>query len=230
MSKHIPLGFTQQQWDAIVGDLNHNPSTINDYRKVLNLLQKYKDGSYKITTLTKQQAKDYFDYLDEKEEAGILSKNTVHRYKATLRSLGSRIENHPNLFSNFVNPFSRLMKNEKRNRTSYHEKSFVNPEIIKRIRSHISELTHEETLLIRFLIDVGLTPKQIEEIKVSDFKKNEDELTLFVHPIQFTKRKEDTLDYNSSLPIEEVHKSINGNTTWKYYPSFTFFSNFSDFF
>ena len=228
MSKPIPLGFTQQQWETIVGDLSNNTSTINDYRKVLNLLQKYKDGSYQITTLTKPQAIEYFNYLDEKEESGALSKNTVHRYKATLRSLGSRIENHPEVFPNYKNPFSRLMKNEKRNRTTYQEKAFVDPSVIKYIRSHLSELTHEEELLIHFLIDVGFSPKQIEEIKVCDFKQNEDQLTLSMHPTQFTERKDDTLMHDVSLPLEEIRKSVNGNTTWKYYSSFTFFSSFTE--
>ena len=43
---------------TIIDDLGSNSSTANDYRKVLNLLQNYKNGEYQITSLTKEQAKE----------------------------------------------------------------------------------------------------------------------------------------------------------------------------
>ena len=228
MSKRIPIGFTQQQWQTIIDDLGSNSSTANDYRKVLNLLQNYKNGEYQITSLTKEQAKEYYDYLDKKEANGLLSKNTVHRYKATLRSLGARMEKHQDVFPNYVNPFARLVKNEKRSRTAYTKDMFLDPSVISMIRNSLSKLEYEEVLVLTFLMDLGLTPRQIEEIQVCDFVQEKDELVLNVPATQFTERKDDNLEINDSLPIKLVHKSVNGNTTWKYAPKFSFFSSFSE--
>lgn len=224
MKKHIPLGFTQQQWQAITDDFQENSSTINDYRKVLNLLQNYKDGQYQILHLTKEQAKEYFDYLDAKEQNGTLSKNTVHRYKATLRSLGARMERHQDVFPGFANPFARLVKNEKRTRTEFTPEMFAKASDIQRLRDILPSLSNDEALIVSLLIDVGLSPHQIEQIRVCDFYQEGNTLFLNVPPTTFIERKADGLNLSvETAPISLVKESGNGNKTWKCIPTFEFF-------
>ena len=87
----------------------------------------------KIPFLTREQAAEYFAYLDRRGAEGTLSDNTIHRYKATLRSIGTRIEKNPSLWPGYTNPFSGLVTNENRKRTEYREDMFADPEVIRKI-------------------------------------------------------------------------------------------------
>ena len=119
MKNRTPEGLTSGQWSAVIEGLENRPSTVNDYRKVLNLLHAYGTGDFHISSLTREQAAEYFAYLDRRGSEGTLSDNTIHRYKATLRSIGTRIEKNPSLWPGYTNPFSGLVTNENRKRTEY---------------------------------------------------------------------------------------------------------------
>ena len=181
MKNRTPEGLTSGQWGAVIEGLENRPSTVNDYRKVLNLLHSYGNGAYHISSLTKEQASEYFSYLDRRGTDGTLSENTIHRYKATLRSIGTRIENHPSLWPGYINPFSGLVTNENRKRTEYRADMFADPAAIAKIRAVIPSLDREEQLILYFMMYLGFTPAQIQNLKISDF------FTVAGELIEFTK-------------------------------------------
>ena len=127
MKDRAPEGLTPDKWGAVINGLESRRTTVNDYRKVLNLLHAYNDSSFNIETLTKEQAVEYFNYLDGRLKNGTLSDNTVHRYKATLRSIGARMEKRNDVWPGYVNPFSGLVTNENRQRTVFNESLFPLP-------------------------------------------------------------------------------------------------------
>ena len=223
MKNRTPEGLTSGQWNAIIEGLEDRPSTVNDYRKVLNLLHSYNNGEYDISTLTKEQAAAYFSYLDRRGAEGTLSENTVHRYKATLRSIGTRIENHPSLWPGYTNPFSGLVTNENRKRTEYREDLFADPADIARIREVLPSLSREEQLILKFMIYLGFSPSQIQNLKISDFFTTAGEprqigLTIKNGTfLEFTNRSwKESRYYLENYPVHYVRKSPNRSITWEY--------------
>ena len=235
MKNRTPEGLTSGQWNAIIEGLEDRPSTVNDYRKVLNLLHSYNDGEYDISTLTKEQAAAYFSYLDRRGAEGTLSENTVHRYKATLRSIGTRIENHPSLWPGYTNPFSGLVTNENRKRTEYREDLFADPADIARIREVLPSLSREDQLILKFMIYLGFSPSQIQNLKISDFFTTAGEprqigLTIKNGTfLEFTNRSwKESRYYLENYPVHYVRKSPNRSITWEYTGTVLFTPEFED--
>ena len=235
MRNRAPEGLTSGQWDAIVEGLENRPSTVNDYRKVLNLLHSYHDGELHISTLTKAQAADYFSYLDHRGTDGTLSQNTIHRYKATLRSIGSRIENKPHLWPGYINPFSGLVTNENRKRTEYRKEMFADPEIIARIRETIPSLPKEDQLILKLMMYLGLTPAQIQNLRISDFFTSPDksrQLGMHINNGTFLEHTsaswKESKYYLENYPVHYVRKSPNRSITWEYIGTVLFSSEFEE--
>ena len=235
MKNRTPDGLTSGQWTAVIEGLEHRPSTVNDYRKVLNLLHSYKDGEYRIDTMTKEQAEEYFAYLDQRQAEGTLSENTVHRYKATLRSIGTRIESHPDLWPGYHNPFSGLVTNENRKRTEYRTDMFANAEDIHRIHDTFDQLSKEERLILSFMMYLGLTPAQIQNLKISDFFLLPGETRrlavrigcgTFLEPT--TKPWKESSYYLNNYPVKFVRSSHNRSITWDYTGTFVFSDSFAE--
>jgi hypothetical protein len=55
MTQSLPAGLNDQQWSAMMRTLQDHPATMNDYRKVINLLYAWHDGQYSILTITPQR-------------------------------------------------------------------------------------------------------------------------------------------------------------------------------
>ena len=224
MVTRTPAGFSAEQWKEITRDLDPGSSTVNDYRKVLNLL--HSTGKYQILTMTLQDASDYFAYLDERVSSGELSENTAHRYKATLRALGRRIESCPSFSPEYTNPFNGLVKNEKRLRTTYSREMFASPDDVVRIRSNLDKLNTRDHLMIEMILFLGLTPRQIQNIRVCDFFHTEDgTLALKIDEgtvLEKTKKDREISDlFLSGAPVTYVSSSSR-SITWKYTASFLF--------
>ena len=169
MKNRTPAGFTSGQWEAVIEKLELNPNTVNDYRKVLNRLHDYNNGSLNIQTMTRDQAVEYFDYLDQLEKDGKMSPNTIHRYKATLRSVGAKMEGHPEFWPDYVNPFTRLVTNENRKRTEYTETMFADPDIIRKLLAPMDQYSKEDQLIFSFMANIGMSSAQIQNVQVDHF-------------------------------------------------------------
>ncbi len=235
MKNRTPEGLTSGQWDAVIAGLENRPSTINDYRKVLNLLHSYSDGEYHISTLSKEQAAAYFSYLDQRGAEGTLSENTIHRYKATLRSIGTRIENKPALWPGYANPFSGLVTNENRKRTEYRKDMFADASVIAAIRAVMPELSKEEQLILMFMMYFGFTPAQIQNLKISDFfTAAVPERKIGVHIkngtfLEFTSNSwKESHYYLENYPVRYVRKSPNRSITWEYTGTILFTKSFEE--
>lgn len=235
MKNRTPEGLTSGQWNAVIEGLENRPSTVNDYRKVLNLLHAYRDGDYHISTLTKEQASEYFTYLDQRGSEGTLSENTIHRYKATLRSIGTRIENHPSLWPGYTNPFSGLVTNENRKRTEYREELFADPAVIAKIRAVIPSLSTEEQLILMFMMFLGFTPAQIQNLRISDFFTtggDSKQIGLRVKNgtfLEFTSASwKESKYYLENYPVHYVRKSPNRSITWEYTGTALFTPSFEE--
>ncbi|NCB32382.1 MAG: site-specific integrase [Erysipelotrichia bacterium] len=220
MKDYTPNGLTGEQWSRLVSDFDQNQSTVNDYRKVLNQLHSFE--SLNILTMTREQAEDYFMHLDQRVAEGSLKDTTAHRYKATLRSLGCRIEQQ-NLVPDYVNPFHGLVQHEQRNRSVYTNDSFADPELIQKIRS-VCENNPCGSILIHFLMDMGLSPNQISALKVSDFHMEDHHLTVDSES-DFLEKCSDpwykSPMYLQGLPITYI-KASKTNITWRYTGTFCF--------
>ena len=235
MKNRTPDGLTSGQWNAVIEGLESRPSTVNDYRKVLNLLHSYNDGELHISTLSKDQAAEYFSYLDRRGSEGTLSENTIHRYKATLRSIGTRIENHPALWPGYSNPFSGLVTNENRKRTEYREDMFADPAVIAKIRAAIPSLSREEQLILKFMMCLGFTPSQIQNLKISDFftaAGDTKQIGLRIKNgtfLEFTSRSwKESRYYLENYPVHYVRKSPNRSITWEYTGTVLFTPEFEE--
>jgi len=223
MKNRTPEGLTSGQWGAVIEGLENRPSTVNDYRKVLNLLHSYGNGAYHISSLTKEQASEYFSYLDRRGADGTLSENTIHRYKATLRSIGTRIESHPSLWPGYINPFSGLVTNENRKRTEYRADMFADPAAIAKIRAVIPSLAGEDQLILYFMMYLGFTPAQIQNLKISDFftvAGEPKQIALRIRNGTFlestSKSWKESHYYLENYPVHYVRKSPNRSITWEY--------------
>ncbi len=230
MVTRTPAGLSAEQWKEITRDLAPGSTTLNDYRKVLNLL--HSTGQYQILTMTPQDAADYFCRLDERVRNGELSVNTAHRYKATLRALGRRIESSPLVLPGYTNPFNGLVKNEKRLRTAYTADMFAEPDDIIRIRSNLDKLNTRDHLMIEMILFLGLTPKQIQNIRVCDFYHTKDcILALRIDEgtvLERTKKDRASSDlYLSGAPVTYVSSSAR-TITWRYTASFLFGEEVTD--
>ena len=76
MKNHLPTGLDDYQWNTLLADMKKRPSTVNDYRKVLNLLHAYEGGKIDIAAMTAPEAKEYFEYLDQRVTDGPMSVRT----------------------------------------------------------------------------------------------------------------------------------------------------------
>ncbi|MBQ9154910.1 MAG: hypothetical protein IJ130_14000 [Solobacterium sp.] len=225
MVTRTPAEISAALWAEITHDLDPGSSTVNDYRKVLNLLHSSGNGKYRILTMTTEDAAEYFSSLDQRVRNGDLSPNTAHRYKATLRSLGRRIEECRSV-EGFESPFSGLIKNEKRLRTSYNENMFVTPDTVRKIRSVLTDIPKRDRIMIELILYLGLTPNQIRQIRVCDFRKQKDgRMTLEVNEgpfLETTKKKPEESDlYLSGAPVRYLRSSTRG-ITWEYTGTFIF--------
>ncbi|MBO7702829.1 MAG: phage integrase SAM-like domain-containing protein [Solobacterium sp.] len=235
MKNRIPDGLTAAQWAAVIKGLEARPSTVNDYRKVLNLLHSYNDGVFQIGSMTREQAAEYFQYLDSRQNAGTLSENTVHRYKATLRSIGARVEHAPELWPGYHNPFSGLVSNENRRRTEFRSEMFADPEDIRKIRALLPKLSKEEQLILLLMMNLGLTPAQIQNLKISSFSMvpgGSGRIALKVDLGSFLELTsspwKESPYYKEGYPIRFVRKSPNRSITWNYSGTFVFLPEFAE--
>lgn len=229
----VPLGLSTEQWDAIMDGLDSHPSTVNDYRKIINLLHSYSNGKYHIISMTNDDARDYFKMLDDKATTGALSINTAHRYQATLRAIGSRIENHPEIFPGYQNPFSGILHNEVRSSTKYTEKTFAKANDIRKMIGVLPGFPQEKQLLLEMMLYLGLRPNQIENIRLSDFTVNpnspDKELILTINDGKYVEKKN-----RMEKPVMESEltklksTSLNGNRLWDIRAVFRFYAPFSN--
>lgn len=228
----VPIGLSIEQWNAIMDGLGSHPSTVNDYRKIINLLHSYKNGKFHIISMTNDDAREYFKMLDDKVKEGILTKNTVHRYQATLRSIGSRIENHPETFPGYQNPFSGILHNEVRACTKYTESTFARAGDIRKMIGVLPGFPQDKQLLMEMMLYLGLRPKQVENIRLSDFTVNpnspDKELILTIPDGKYLEkinRKDKPLQENAFTKL--MSTSHNGNRLWDVQGVFRFYAPFS---
>ncbi len=227
MKDTLPAGLNQAQWDAIMVGLSEHPSTLNDYRKIINLFYVW-NNSTSITEATSQNAKDYFAELDERSARGEMSSNTAHRYQATLRAVGSRMEANQEVFPGFVNPFSGILHNEVRSRTKFVEKTFADPKDIEKFMRVIPTFPLEKQILLELMIHLGLRPYHIEHLKFSDFsiaRKNSKELVLSFTDGTYVKKKNNYAKNNNSMVLDSVAQ--NGNKTYLIQVKWRFFEEYS---
>lgn len=234
--QRIPINITEEEWAAIIDGLNLKPTTINDYRKVINLLHRYEDGKYRIQTITKEEADDYFTYLDKRQEDGDLSANTVHRYQATLRSIGAYMEENEDLWPNYKNPFARLVRNETRSRTRYTSETFADPKIIEKILNSLDQLDSQDRVIIEFMTNLGMSPAQIQSLQVSAFDRRvrspeipltgEFDTGTF---LEYTNRHYRLSPYRTGgYPVRYVKRSQNRTITWKYIGTYEFTNEYRE--
>lgn len=218
MIQRVPAGFSSEQWSAVTSGLETHPSTVNDYRKVINLL--YNEYNQDIFTITREQAEAWFAKLDERQKSGELSANTVHRYKATLRSVGARIESS-RIVPGYRNPFSGLVKNESRAKTSWNRSSFADPKDIHKIIEILDSLDAEDQLIVSLMLGLGLTPMQIQNLKVNDFQTRNGAVELKLDEgtiLEYTNKPWKSSDYAlSGMPLKYVKRSPGRTITWRYY-------------
>ena len=235
MKNRTPAGFTSGQWEAVIEKLELNPNTVNDYRKVLNRLHDYNNGSLNIQTMTRDQAVEYFDYLDQLEKDGKMSPNTIHRYKATLRSVGAKMEGHPEFWPDYVNPFTRLVTNENRKRTEYTETMFADPDIIRKLLAPMDQYSKEDQLIFSFMANIGMSSAQIQNVQVDHFyfsPRQGNDLYLDIDEGLFLEKSD--LPWNESkyitenYPVKFVREAPNHTITWNYTGSFRFTPEFRD--
>ena len=229
MKDKTPVKLTPEQWAAVTQGLESRPSTINDYRKVLNLLHSYDNGALHIFQLTKEQAEAYFQYLDQRQAEGTLSENTVHRYKATLRSIGARIQHHRTISPGYTNPFSRLVTNENRKRTEYREDMFIDPKTIQKLKDAFPSFTKEERLILTLMMNLGLTPSQIQNLRINDFfllPGQSEALAVRIDEGNFiemtSKPWKESIYYTGGYPVHYVRKSPSRSITWNYTGTYVF--------
>ncbi|MCR5228682.1 MAG: hypothetical protein K6D03_00980 [Solobacterium sp.] len=232
MKKKVPDGLTLQQWEAMIEGLDSHPTTVNDYRKVLNLLHKWENGQHLIQNMSREDAAAYFSFLDEREQSGDLSTNTVHRYKATLRSLGLRIQMRQDLFPGYRNPFSRLVKNEIRSRTSYKMDMFADPEKIRQFLEAVPAFSGEEAVIVRMMAGLGISPLMINNMRISDFKTQKDgRLTLTLDMGTIIEKQagiwKQSEWYTAGYPVTYIRTSSADSVTWKYTGAVSFEEDFA---
>lgn len=230
MTQSLPAGLNDQQWSAMMRTLQDHPATMNDYRKVINLLYAWHDGQYSILTITPQAARDYFDHLDEKAKDGTLSANTVHRYKATLRAAGSRIAACPSLFPGYQNPFAGIMHNEIRARTTYQKDTFAHPADIRTMIRVLPKLPAKKQILLECMIYMGLKPKQLENIRLDSFTinpRNEKELLLTFDDGTYLEKKTTGRRVMPDARMKLISRSASGTATWQVTAVWRFFGDYS---
>lgn len=234
MNARIPVGLSQEEWNTVTEGLESHTSTVNDYRKVLNLLHSYDNGRLRITTMSHEDAEEYFRFLDERQEAGTLSPNTAHRYKATLRAISARIASNPDLWPDYKNPFSGLLKNEERKRTEYTMEMFPSSSDVAKLRAVLPKLDKEDALILRLMMNIGLTPTQVQNLKISNFtgrRRHEsgpisvhlEEGTFLENTSKFWKESSYFLD---NYPVRYVRRSSGRMITWSYTGTFCFSEDF----
>lgn len=219
MNQKVPNGLLELQWKAIIQGLEEHPNTINDYRKVVNLLHAYDHGKFRIYRLTKEEAKEYFDYLEK--ESG-LSPNTIHRYEATLRSIGQRMENQNAIFRDYENPFKGLIKNEVRKRTQFTKDMFANPSTIELFYKALADEPLKYRLIFQMMMEIGLSAKDICNLKVNQFSlsSNKEDLYLtFEDKTIHTKKSinEDFYDVTKHSLNKNGKHQYTTTVTWYFY-------------
>ena len=175
MKLKTPAGFTADQWEAVTDGLQAHPATVNDYRKVVERFHHFHTDPFSFAAVTAEEAVQYFTYLQE--ESG-LSASTVHRYQATLRSIGTRMENRPDVFPGYKNPFRGILKKELRQRTTYTPERFPDHTDVRKILAVLPDCPRDEQLILYLMILHGFQPKQICLITVRDFRNDSGSLCL----------------------------------------------------
>lgn len=170
MKDKLPAGFTQEEWNAVTEDLQEHPGTVNDYRKVLSRFRAY---GYDIKTVTPEEADRFFRMLEKEAEEGRLSPNTVHRYQVTLRAVAGRMQKS-NLFAGYENPFSGMIRKDRRPKRQYTEETFADPAVIAKLIRQIPSFPVSRQILYESMYLLGLFPHQLEKIRVSDFRDASD--------------------------------------------------------
>lgn len=228
MTDKTPAGLSISLWAAITQGLEQSPSTINDYRKILNLLYAYSGGKYSVHNITSEDAQRYFDFIESRAREGKLSVNTVHRYKATLRSIGARLERSGAL-KDYVSPFHGLVRHEQRSRTVYTESTFADPKKILTLRRSMNQLDTQDRILIELMLSTGLSPVQITELKVSDFRMENSRLVL-MSTAKFLEEStapwQESPLFKAGMPISFVRASRT-NITWNYTGTYVFAGDFA---
>ena len=229
MITNAPQCFTAKQWEIITSDLKDRPATVNDYRKVLNLFTRFDGGIYIITQMNREDAENCFRSLDRKCEEGIYSRNTIHRYKATLRAVARRMEAHQDLFPGFINPFSGTVNDEIRRSTAYTADMFAKPEDIRAVCSAMHKCSKNEQIILTLMMNLGLTPVQVSELKVSDFTQDgnhPDQIALqYIDGtvLEKTKISHKQSQYSKEgLPMTVDHTANDGTITWNYHAAYLF--------
>lgn len=224
MKNKVPNGLLELQWNAIISGLEGHPSTINDYRKVVNLLHAYDNGKFRIYNMSKNDAIEYFDYLENKAN---LSSNTIHRYEATLRSIATKMENNQIIFKDYKNPFSGLIKKDVRKKTKFSKSMFASPNDIYRILVVLKDQPLKYQLMFKMMIEIGLSPNDICNLKVNQFHSslnNNDIYLTFQDGTIFTHNSYD----NENYKIKKIATSKNGNISYNTNATFHFYNDFSD--
>ena len=214
MNSRVPTYFTEEEWLNLMKDLENRPSTINDYRKVLNLLGK----QYNIKEMTPADGRQYFNQL----EASTLSPNTIHRYQATLRSIGMKMEKHPQLYPGYKNPFANILHNEVRKPSTYNKEMFANPSDIQKIKQVLPSLPLDKQLIITFMLEIGMMPKHIQALRVCDFKRFNNEVLLTYKDGPYITQEE-----IQSPTLRNKKVSSTKTITYDCYPTFHFFDEYS---
>ncbi len=227
MKQVLPKGITQEQWAAITHGLQDHPSTLNDYRKIMNLFYSWNQSS-NLTETTKENAEDYFAYLEERANSGEMSANTVHRYQATLRAVGSRMEANQEVFPGFVNPFAGILHNEVRKKTTFSADDFVSPDIIRKIMKVIPTFPEDKQIVLEMMLYIGLRPYHIENLRYSNFKKNPNnpnELLMSFVDGSYVKKFNRYEKPQKSMVLSST--SRNGNETYQVLATWKFFDAYS---
>ncbi|MBR3358700.1 MAG: hypothetical protein IKG46_12855 [Solobacterium sp.] len=215
MTAKAPNGLSEVQWEAITGDLNVSPSTKNDYRKVVERLHAHQNHRYSILTMTHSDAVEYFRYLEE--ESG-LSVNTVHRYEATLRSIGMHMEKARSVFPDYRNPFRGILKKEVRTRSVYSRKDFLSPEHVRKILNVLPQLSKAEQLIMELMILNGFLPRHICSLSIRDFRMSGGVLS-----VTFSEGLLRSREPHKNRNLKKKSESAAGVVTWESRASFRFF-------
>lgn len=217
MNTKVPYGLSKQQWAAITRGMEGRPGTINDYRKVVDRLHAFRDHTYSILTMTADDAAEYFRWLQE--ESG-LAENTVHRYQATLRSIGMRMEQARDVFPGYANPFRGILKKEMRRRSAFSSESFADPKAVEAILKILPEMTMVEQMILRLMILNGFLPRHICSIAVKDFHCRSNSLS-----VTFSEGLVRSREEQQKKNLVRIGESSSGMITWESKATFRFFED-----
>lgn len=223
MNKKLPAGLEEFQWNAIISHLNPETTTIGDYRKVLDALHTYDHSRFNIITMTKEDARDYYAYLDSKVQNKELSESTSHRYKSTLRAIARHMESEPEVFPGYSNPFSKLIEKDVRPKSAFDLSDFATYRDIQTFLSVLPSTSLKNQMLLKLMIHAGLRPHQLRTLTYANFTMGKHHLYLTYKDSTFI-HKPHTMKLDASdrefLKLEKCHK--NGSVTYTVYCKYRF--------